>query len=566
MKNIIKSGLILAVTAVLLTSCDKRGFLAPPPLTNALDKEKTFTDPVNTDKFLANCYNGLTGGLDDFGNGQNYALISDEAEAGPAYLATNGVNFGSVDASNNLDNAYGGLYTYIRRTNVLLSNRELMNGFDKTIKDKFVAEAQFLRAFFYSELIKRYAGIPIVTSPVAFEDLKDAAAQAKYKANLKRATYAESVDFVVKQLDSAAAILPWAVTSDSDRGRATAAACVALKAKVLLYAASKLFNNNQPAAGNEPGNSSNPVTGYPNYDVNRWKLAADACREFLTKNQANSNWYYLYTGGYDKLFTESRDASNHELIWYRQGTSNSAIYCNPAGRLGGYAHSQTLLNLVDKYEMTNGKQKDEAGSGYDEQQWWVKRDPRLGMSFVRDGDTYKGVTLEFWPGGKDYNDTHRTAIFFRKFQRADENTGLQKWHYIRMADIYLMLAEAENEVSGPTAEVYTNINLIRSRTGVGMPGIAPGLNQQQMRDKIRNERAVEFAFEAQRYFDERRWMIAEQTENAPVYGFKVSKSGNVITHTRYLIENRIFKKRMYLTPIPVVEIYKGASIEQNPGY
>lgn len=566
MKNIIKSGLVLAVITVSLISCDKRGFLAPPPITNALDKEKTFTDPINSDRFLANCYGGLTGGLDDFGNGQNYALISDEAEAGPTYLGTNGVNFGSVDAANNLDNAYSGLYVNIRRTNVLLSSRELMNAFDQNLKNRFVAEAQFLRAFYYSELIKRYAGVPIVTSPVAFEDIKDAAAQAAYKANLKRASFAECIDFVVKQLDSAATVLPWAPLSDADRGRATAAACVALKAKVLLYAASKLFNNDQPAPASEPGNAINPVTGYVGYDMNRWKAAADACREFLTKNSANGNWYTLYTGGYDKLFTESRDAANHELIWYRQGTANAALYCNPAGRLAGYAHSQALLNLVDKYEMKDGKLKDEPGSLYNEQQWWLNRDPRLAMSFVRDGDAYKGLTMEFWQGGRDYNDTHRTGIFFRKFQRADANAGVQKWHFIRMADIHMMLAEAENELNGATSDVYTNINLVRSRSGVAMPGITPGLNKVQMREKIRNERAVEFAFEAQRYFDERRWMIAEQTENAPVYGFKVAKSGSTITHTRYAIETRIFKKRMYLAPIPIAEIYKGANIEQNPGY
>lgn len=571
MKKNIKIYVMVIALLAGLTACQKRDFLAPPPITVALDLQKTFSDEINTSKFLANCYAPLTGGLDDFGNGQNYAQLSDEAEAGPAYLATNGANFGAVDATNNLDNFYAPLYTNIRRTNVLLANTNLMT-FTPASKARFVAEARFLRAFYYFELVKRIGGVPLLTSAVTFEELKDAAAQQAYKDALKRASFADCVDFIVKELTLAEADLPWAPANDNDRGRATAAACVALKAKMLLYAASKLFNNETPAPAGQPGSMTRPDIGYTSYDKNRWKLAADACRDFLAKNLANGNWYALYTGGYDKLFTESRDAANHELIWYRQSISNDPIFSNPAGRLGGYAHNQVLVNLVDKYEMTNGKTKDELGSNYIEQQWWVNRDPRLAMSIVRNEDSFKGYVMEFWPPepgvikGQDYNDTHKTNIFFRKFQRTDANTGVQKWHYLRLADIYLMLAEAENEFNGP-GDAYQYVNIVRKRTGVNMPDLATGLSQVQMREKIRNERAVEFAFEAQRYYDVRRWMIAENVDNAPVFGFKVTKSvAGVVNYQRYTIETRVFQKRMYLAAIPIAEVYKGTAVEQNPGY
>jgi len=176
MKKNIKISLLVAALTLGLTACQKRDFLAPPPITVALDLQKTFSDEINTSKFLANCYAPLVGGLDDFGNGQNYAQLSDEAEAGPAYLATNGANFGAVDATNNLDNFYAPLYVNIRRTNVLIANSGLMT-FTPASKARFVAEARFLRAFYYFELVKRIGGVPLLTSAVTFEELKDAASQ-----------------------------------------------------------------------------------------------------------------------------------------------------------------------------------------------------------------------------------------------------------------------------------------------------------------------------------------------------------------------------------------------------
>ncbi len=571
MKRIISTGFLIAASCISFLACEKRDFLAEPPFSNALDVKKTFSDSINTEKFLANCYADLYGGLEALSNGMHFGLICDEGESGPPYLQTNAMNFGAMDPSNTLDNIYGGMYNRIRRTNVLLTNRHLM-GFAATAKAQFVAQAQMLRAFYYSELLKRYGGVPIVESPISFEDIKDPAAQAAYKATIKRASYGDVVSYIVKQLDSAAKVLPWFPTPDINRGRATAAGCLALKAKVLLHAASKLTNNPTPAPGDEPGSMKNDLIGYTSYDANRWKLAADACRDFFTQNAANGNWYGLYNN-YGNIFTESRDANNRELIFYRQGTSNNPIFFNPPGRLGGWSHSQALLNLVDKYEMTNGKMINEAGSGYDESKWWLNRDPRLAMTVVKSGDTWRGYTMEFWPAsatdvvGRDYSDgIIKTGIYFRKFQRPDNNTGIQKWHYLRMADMYLMLAEAENEVNGPTTEVYNAIKAVRSRPTVNMPALAAGLTKETMRDKIRNERAVELSLETDRYFDVRRWMIAGQTDNAPAEGFKVTKINGVVQHTRYVIENRKFFNRLYFYPIPFAEVYKGADIKQNPGY
>lgn len=561
MKTFIKYTLAFLIPLSLVTAC-KKDFLSSPPV-SVVDAKAIFGNQLQAAGFLANIYADLTGGPDEFGSGTSFTNMSDEAEAGYPYYPSNGSNVGSFDGSNNPDNAaLTDNYRKIRKCNILLANKDLMT-FTPALKDQYLAEARFLRAFFYSELLKKFGGIPIVTSPVDYEQIKDFDAQAELKKSLKRAKYSECVDFIVKQLDSAAAVLPWSPPTDLERGRATAAACAALKTKVLLYAASPLFNG-----------SGNEITGYANADQNRWQLALDAARDFFTKNVTGANYYALYAGGFDKLFTESRDPNNKEIIWYRQGSSQSNTYFDPPNRMGGFTGFDVSLNLVDKFEMKSGLAITDAGSGYNEQQWWVNRDPRLAFSVLRNGDLWRGNTMEFWAKdisnnnlpGLDWGSQNQTAMTIKKFQRPDNAAIVTKYHFIRLADIYLMLAEAANEVNGPTTEAYTAINAVRNRATVLMPGLPAGLTKEQMRLRIRNERAVELAFENQRYFDVRRWKIAEQTDNGPFQGFVVEKNGSTITHNRYTLEVRKFNPRMYLYPIPDVEIFKGANIVQNPGY
>ncbi|WP_316834724.1 RagB/SusD family nutrient uptake outer membrane protein [Pedobacter nutrimenti] len=561
MKKAFIYSLVFILSSCAIIGC-KKDFLSSPPV-NVVDANAIFSNQLQTSGFLANIYSELNGGPDQFGSGTGFTNMCDEAEAGYAYYSSNASNVASFDGSNNPDNAsLNDNYRKIRKCNVMLSNKDLMT-FTPALKDQYLAEAQFLRAFFYTELLKRFGGMPIITSPIDYEQIKDLNAQAELKKDIKRNTYAECVDFIVKQLDSAAAVLPWSPPSDLERGRATAAACAALKARVLLVAASPLFNG-----------SGNAVTGYPAADPARWQRALEAARDFFSKNAAGSNWYSLYNGGFDKLFTESRDPNNKEIIWYRQGSSQSNTYFNPPNRMGGFTGFDVSLNLVDKFEMKSGLAINDAGSGYDEQKWWVNRDPRLAFSVLKNGDLWRGNTMEFWARdlsnnnlpGLDWGTQNQTAMTIKKFQRPDNSAIVTKYHYIRLADVYLMLAEAANEVNGPTTEAYTAINTVRNRPTVVMPPLPAGLSKEQMRLRIQNERAVEMAFENQRYFDVRRWKIAEQTDNGPFQGFVVEKNGTTITHKRYTLEVRKFVPRMYLYPIPDVEIFKGADIVQNPGY
>ena len=146
--------------------------------------------------------------------------------------------------------------------------------------------------------------------------------------------------------------------------------------------------------------------------------------------------------------------------------------------------------------------------------------------------------------------------------------GRQPWIYFRYAEILLNYAEAQNEAVGPDASVYEAINAIRSRPGVNMPALPAGLSQAEMRERIRRERQVELAFEEHRFYDVRRWKIAEVTENAPAYGMEITRNGNAFTYTRKVaLEGRRFEKQHYWLPIPRAEIQaSGNKLQQNQDY
>jgi hypothetical protein len=146
--------------------------------------------------------------------------------------------------------------------------------------------------------------------------------------------------------------------------------------------------------------------------------------------------------------------------------------------------------------------------------------------------------------------------------------GTQTWIYIRYAEVLLNYAEAQNEATGPDASVYAAVNAIRQRTGVGMPALPTGLTQSQMRDRIRQERRIELAFEEHRFYDVRRWKIAPTTENVPAYGIEIGKTASGYTYSRkQALTGRSFVDKQYWLPIPRAEIQASNNkLEQNPGY
>lgn len=451
---------------------------------------------------------------------------------------------------------WGRSYRSIRECNYALSILPKMP-FSAGHKTRLEGELKFIRAFRYQDLIRNYGGVVLMGDKVTnlTDNLQD-------PALFKRASIKESIDYAVAQLTDAASKLPLDNDGSWILGRATKGAALALKSRLQLYAASPLY-----ASGT-------------------WADAATAAQAVISLNK-----YGIYTGGYGNLFLTN---INNEAIFERLYTKNAnhthlEIANGPNG-YGGWAGNTPLQNLVDDYEMDNGKTITDPTSGYDPTHPYDHRDPRFAATVLYNGASYRERKIEaFIPGGKDSKDgadnwnTTKTGYYLKKYmndayplQNPWGNAGFQPWIYFRYAEILLNFAEAANEAYGPdvvpsgsSLSARTAINQIRSRPGVNMPALAGGLSQSQMRDAIRYERRVELAFEEHRFYDVRRWKIADVTENKPAGGVIITKdaNGNFVYTPKIALDGRKFETKHYWLPIPRAEIQaSGGQLQQNPGY
>ncbi|HLO37755.1 MAG TPA: RagB/SusD family nutrient uptake outer membrane protein [Lacibacter sp.] len=539
----------------LLAAC-KKDFLDVVP-TDRLSEEALLADSTLFESFVTNRYLGVR--LQDkedipgFGRGFTWAMwasLSDEA------IYNNDDNtWGIVRgllAPENLGIAgtvWGRSYRSIRECNFALGNVAKVT-MSAEHKNRLIAELKFIRAYRYFDLITNYGGVILLGDKVykLDDDFSDASIYT-------RSTIKQSIDYALAELTAAASGLPAFNSSNWKLGRATNGAALALKARLALYAASPL------------------------YGAGSWADAAAAAKAVIDLNR-----YSIYTGGYRKLFLTP---DNNEIIFERLYTKGAShfpleIACAPNG-YGGWGGNTPLHNLVDDYETKDGKPIEDPTSGYSLQNPYANRDQRFYETILFNGAPYRGRNVEtFLPGGKDSKDgnenwnTSKTGYLLLKFLNDEypinnpwEVAGFQPWIYMRYAEVLLNYAEAQNEAVGPDASVYSAINQIRQRPGINMPPLPAGLSQAQMRDRIRNERRVELAFEEHRFYDVRRWKIAMQTENEPAYGIDVQKLGNgtFVYSTKVALTGRKFEDKHHWLPIPRAEIQaSNGKISQNNGY
>ncbi|HLP38134.1 RagB/SusD family nutrient uptake outer membrane protein [Lacibacter sp.] len=539
----------------LLAAC-KKDFLDVVP-TDRLSEEALLADSTLFESFVTNRYLGVR--LQDkedipgFGRGFTWAMwasLSDEA------IYNNDDNtWGIVRgllAPENLGIAgtvWGRSYRGIRECNFALGNIAKVT-MSAEHKNRLIAELKFIRAYRYFDLIINYGGVILLGDKVykLDDDFSDASIYT-------RSTIKQSIDYTLAELTAAASGLPAFNSSSWKLGRATNGAALALKARLALYAASPL------------------------YGAGSWTDAAAAAKAVIDLNR-----YSIYTGGYRKLFLTP---DNNEIIFERLYTKGAShfpleIACAPNG-YGGWGGNTPLQNLVDDYETKDGNPIEDPTSGYSLQNPYANRDQRFYETILYNGAPYRGRNVEtFLPGGKDSKDgnenwnTSKTGYLLLKFLNDEypinnpwEVAGFQPWIYMRYAEVLLNYAEAQNEAVGPDASVYRSVNQIRQRPGINMPPLPAGLSQSQMRDRIRNERRVELAFEEHRFYDVRRWKIAMQTENEPAYGIDVQKLGNgtFVYSTKVALTGRKFEDKHHWLPIPRAEIQaSNGKISQNTGY
>lgn len=566
LKNI-NSTFFLFFVVIINFSC-KKNYLSYTTTEGSYYSRQVWYSDRNTRSFLNDIYNGLSTPTSSAsattlasrynidGNGAMLSEGSDEAiSSNPSSIMYNFSN-GGWGATNLIDDNYTVTYNYIRRTNMFLTNVGTSAVYPATDTVELKSEAYFLRAYFYFELLKRYGGVAIITKVLAPTD----------NLNLPRNTYNEVVKQIINDCDSALVGLPlWNgvlgntydsfTWDDGARGRATQTATLALKCRTLLYAASPLNN--------------------PSNDLSKWQAAADVANQIIQYNVHGLLNSADYSTFWD--YDVSSVTYNKEVIFATSALQTNAIDQHNAPV--GYNTASGLCNptqdLVDAFETNKGYPINDFKSGYNQQNPYFRRDPRLGYFILYNGASYKGRAVQTYQGGADNLPTNinstKTGYYMRKFlsESATWNsvpnvTRRRPWIIFRYAEILLNYAEALNEARGPVQGVYDAINTLRAR--VQLPALPTGVSQDSIRTRIHNERRVELCFEDHRFYDIRRWKQGNVYLNGNIMGMNVVKNGSVLTYTPVSVGTRVWNEKNYLYPFDQSEIYKNPNLIQNDGY
>ncbi len=570
------AAIVLVIT--IMSSCKKDGILTGDTQTDIFDKD-VWTDSVRTIQVLTSIYadlgpESMTTRINTSNSLSEFSDESDERWATTTTTPAGTFQKGNYSASSLPDpfnNIWKNTYKSIRKANLFISRVDEAP-LSAVLKKRMKAEARFLRAWYYHLLMKHYAGVPIVDKVLTLDD----------NFNIPRNSYEECVNYLVKELDETAVDLPMEYTGTEgyNHGRITKGACLALKARVLLFAASPLFNGGAA--------DPNPIFGYPTASQNRWVKAADAAKAVI-----DLNFYSLLQGtdgnnstaeGFYNVFLQR---VNREMIFVRLAGSNRT-YENahlPSSRGGSY-HNSPNGDYVDTYPMKNGKPITEPGSGYDPQNPYVNRDPRFYRSIIYNGATWlnsstntkqpintyfnapsDGLSIPFVTPGT------QTGYYNRKMMSEDVtgSTGGTEhfFPFMRYAEVLLNYAEALNE-SGQTTLAYAPMKEIRDRAGLSPADLPAGLSQEQMRKYIRDERRIELAFEDHRFWDIRRWKIGASTYGTVLTGMKITKNANgSFTYEKFNLPKPasvFIEPKMNLLPIPATQVNISDKLIQNPGW
>ena len=507
----------------------------------------------NTD-FVINGITIPSNGSGDFLDvGAGEALPSRTARTVEYYI--NGV----ISTVNNPDPYWANSYAGIRRVNIFLANIDRVPATQESII-VWKAEARFIRALLYFELLKRYGGVPLIGDKVFTLDDNLA---------LPRNNFEECVDYIQSECDAVKGNLKTAATlSDTEWGRISRGAAIALKSRLLLYAASPLYNG-----GNVSGSALN---GYGSYDASRWQKALTAAQEMISLGG------YSLQASFNNVFVVKKNA---EIILAKQASNNTLLesFNAPVG-YGSPAASQGLTsptqNFVDAFPTLDGLDITNAASGYNAQNPYANRDPRLALSVFTNGTKWLNRNVETFEGGRDKPGGNivqtRTGYYLRKFMAdfSSNTTYTNQSHnfpLFRYAEILLNAAEAQNEL-GRTEDAVRQVIEIRRRAGIragasNRYGIKAGISQAEARELIRNERRIELAFEEHRFWDVRRWKIGESALSGPLYGIKITRStSGTLSYTKEQVSTMVFQPKLYYMPLPYNETIKNPNLTQNAGW
>lgn len=594
MKNIQKI-LFIAILTVLFNSCSQDFMNLSPK--DKMSETAVWSDPNLVELFVNEMYRGLGHGHNELEIGS----LSDESHFIHNYGSNQVVaslitpsDIGAFDRGDTEEYGWEPLYGHIRNCIMFQENIDEVPFEDEAWRTRLKGEVHFLIAYYYHQLVRIHGGVPIITRTYSLED----------DYEVPRNTLKECIDHIVKNADDAAAILP-VRQEGANLGRANKSGALALKSRILLWAASDLVHvkwygsfeqenlvtigGDQNAAWQAAKVAAEAVMALPGYALEEGTGDAfqDYTNLFVEKQSSEHIFsrYFIKSNGWD-----SEDNMTH-----------SPLFNGPNG-YSAWAGNTPIQALVDDYEMSDGTPFDwnnatHAAAPYE------NRDPRFYASILYDEapwrqrpsstasydplnqisirTIYSGMTIDpnevvkygidtrqgpqqTWNGGYSGYYLRKTidiSIDPEFVYDAGENQEVP-WHFFRLGEVYLNYAEACIEL-GLDVEAKTYLNMIRKRAN--MPDITEA--GDALRQRYRNERRIEMYNEQSRYFDIRRWLIGEESYK-PAEGIVISEfsDGSVLYEVKPYGQTRGWNDKVNFLPITQDEMNRNTTLIQNPGY
>lgn len=594
--------ILLAILAVTFASCED---MFEPALENNRTIDDMYNDPNYAQGLLGYGYNQLP-----YSNSSVSDIATDDAVTNDLSSGYVEMALGSWSASQDPMSQWQARKAAIQYLNTFLEIVDQVNWSDnkamqQMFVDKYTGEALGLRALQYYYLLRAHGGytaggqllgVPLLLEPES----------ATSDFNQPRAPFAECVAQMFTDLDQAIALLPLdfedvksnasvpakyreigatdgtynLVFGTYQRGRLTGRIAEAIKAQVALFAAS-------PAFADASGVTMQQAAEYAAVVLNRIGGVSGM--------DPKGNTWYMNTAVID--VAEGGD-SPAEIIWRGNRTNGTDDWDmgitqeknNFPPSLYGSGRINPSQNLVDAFPMANGTPITEAGSGYNANDPYAGRDPRLAAYVIYNGATFKDkaiITGNYADASGSQSDnigqlntSTRTGYYLRKLLREDcnpdPNATNAKYHWpvrIRYTEIFLAYAEAANEAYGPDGKAagasysaYDVIAAIRERAGIEGDSYLTSIksDKAKMTELIRNERRLELCFENHRFYDLRRWNLPL---NEPARGVRISQgAGGALNYEPFTVEERRFQDYMTYGPIPQSEVIKWSNLEQNKGW
>ena len=620
-KKLYKKILIAAFTLCNIYSCDYLN-VSDELAGNLRSLDEVFDNVSYTRRWYANIftsipdYSGITAAVGNITGFKNpWAGMCDELTVG--YGDAKLYNKTDKNASNMGFHRWDVCYKEIRQANIFLTYAKPIaaNGthVDVLTEEELTemrANVRFMRAYYHYLLFEQYGAIPLI---------KDAILERDDNLDLPRNTIDEVISYLDEELTAVARELPQKALHDDDQHNAwpTKGVALAVKAKMWMYAASKLFNGEYK----EALSITNPdgTRLFPDKNPDKWNKAVDALEEFMKFAEEEGNYELLKTGNPSQDLYDLFQTYNREIIWATAATSWGGMTndmfdrrCTPRSEQNGMGCIGVTQELVNDFYMNDGLPVQPTSylpqsplyttEGFDKYTETVKAGSKeiqvannVSNRFLnREARCYNTVffqnrrwhvtnnVTQFHKGspnelsGTIY--THTGYMLYKRFNRevSMKSPGVQSKFrpsiIFRLADLYLLYAEAVNEVAPQDERVLSYLNEVRRRAGLSdIEELNPDIkgNQELQRLAIQRERRIELATEGQRYFDVRRWMIADQDGEGRQFGYVHGMNMNAAEDKFYEeVEASpiVFRRKMYLYPIPDNEMKKSEQLVQNPGW